>query len=282
MRKNIIAALALIVALSVMVMGCGGSTGEKKSDAKQDKVYRVGVCAGPYGPMFREGILPALEKKGYKVELVEFSDYVQPNTSLAEGEIDASLFQNQVFLENSNKNLGLDLKWVAEVPTAPINIYSNKYKSVDEIPDGGVIAIPNDNTNIHRSLKVLEQGHYIKLRDGLDTTQVNPQTDIAENPKHFQIKEVNAELLPSMLDSVDAAIINGNYAVGAGLNLADAIFFEKIPDRYYNTITVRKKDVDAPFTKDIVAAIHSDEFRKVIEDKSKQFYAFARPASYSD
>ena len=280
MKKTIVLALAIVLAAAgLLLAGCGG---QKAGEKTSDKTYKVGVCAGPYGPMFREAILPSLEKKGYKVQIVEFSDYVQPNTTLAEGEIDASLFQNQVFLENSNRNLGLDLKWVVEVPTAPNNVYSHKYKSMDELPDGAVIAIPNDNTNVLRDLRILEQGNFIKLRPDLDATRVIPEQDIIENPRHFQIKEANPELLPSMLDSVDAAIINGNYAIGAGMNLADGIFFEKLPDRYYNTITVRKEDVDAPFTKDIVAAIHSDAFRQVIEDKNRQFFAFVRPAGYND
>ena len=272
--------LGLLLAATLLLAGCGG--GGKSASKGTEKVYKVGVCAGPYGPMFDKAIRPTLEAKGYKIKLVEFSDYVQPNTSLAEGEIDASLFQNQVFLENSNKALGFDLKWVAEVPTAPINIYSAKYKKMEELPDGAVIAIPNDNTNILRSLRVLEQGNYITLKADIDAAKVTPEGDILENPHHYKIKAANAELLPGMLDSVDAAIINGNYAVGAGLNLADAIFFEKIPDRYYNTITVRKEDVDAQFTKDIISAIYSDAFRKVIEDKSNPFFAFARPAGYND
>ena len=126
--------LGLLLAATLLLAGCGG--GGKSASKGTEKVYKVGVCAGPYGPMFDKAIRPTLEAKGYKIKLVEFSDYVQPNTSLAEGEIDASLFQNQVFLENSNKALGFDLKWVAEVPTAPINIYSAKYKKMEELPDG--------------------------------------------------------------------------------------------------------------------------------------------------
>ncbi|MCR5598819.1 MAG: metal ABC transporter substrate-binding protein [Lachnospiraceae bacterium] len=271
MKKRILAALLLSVSSLVFLAGCG------KTDNK--KSINVGVCAGPYGDMFREAIQPVLEEKGYTVEVTVFSDYVQPDIALAEGEIDANMFQNPIYLGTFKEEHGLDLEWVVEIPTAQMNVYSNTYSSLDEIPDGGKFGIPNDNTNILRSLRVLEQDGYIKLDPDLDPAAVTLD-DILENPHGYEFTEVSAEVLPTVLDSVDAAIINGNYAIGAGLNLADAIYSENLPENYYNTITVRSEDVDAQFTKDIVSAIHSDSFRSVIEDESRQYYTFARPADY--
>lgn len=272
-RKGLVTLLlaASVAGSTVILTGCGKTGGGNS--------IKVGVCPGPYGDMFRDAITPVLEKKGYSVEIVEFSDYVQPDTALEDGEINANMFQNPIYLKTFNENHGTHLSWLVEIPTAGMGVYSNKYNSLADIPDGAEIAIPNDNTNILRSLRVLESAGYLTLDPELDATAVTLD-DIKDNPHGYNFTEVSAEVLTTVLDSVDAAVINGNYVLGAGLDLADAVYLETVPDNYYNTITVRTEDKDSKLAQDLIAAVHSDDFRNVIEDKDKFYWTFGRPDDY--
>lgn len=272
-NKIIAAALAAVIGAAVFT-GCGKSGDE-------NKLIRVGVCAGPYGDMFKEAIQPSLEEKGYTVEITEFSDYVQPNNALADNDIDVNMFQHSTYLKKFSEEHGLELSYLTEIPTAAMGVFSEKYKSLNEAADGAAAAIPNDDTNLSRALRVLAQTGIITIDPSIDPSKATVN-DISENPKNLTFTEVSAEILPSVLDSTDFAVINGNYAIGAGLDLADAVYNEQLAEGYFNVIAVRTADVDSQFAKDITEIVHSDAFRSVIEDESKQYTAFARPVGYND
>lgn len=272
-NKIIAAALAAVIGAAVFT-GCGKSGDE-------NKLIRVGVCAGPYGDMFKEAIQPSLEEKGYTVEITEFSDYVQPNNALADNDIDVNMFQHSTYLKKFSEEHGLELSYLTEIPTAAMGVFSEKYKSLDEAADGAAAAIPNDDTNLSRALRVLAQTGIITIDPSIDPSKATVN-DISENPKNLTFTEVSAEILPSVLDSTDFAVINGNYAIGAGLDLADAVYNEQLAEGYFNVIAVRTADVDSQFAKDITEIVHSDAFRSAIEDESKQYTAFARPVGYND
>ena len=272
-NKIIAAALAAVIGAAVFT-GCGKSGDE-------NKLIRVGVCAGPYGDMFKEAIQPSLEEKGYTVEITEFSDYVQPNNALADNDIDVNMFQHSTYLKKFSEEHGLELSYLTEIPTAAMGVFSEKYKSLDEAADGAAAAIPNDDTNLSRALRVLAQTGIITIDPSIDPSKATVN-DISENPKNLTFTEVSAEILPSVLDSTDFAVINGNYAIGAGLDLADAVYNEQLAEGYFNVIAVRTADVDSQFAKDITEIVHSDAFGSVIEDESRQYTAFARPAGYND
>ncbi|MBQ8010158.1 MAG: metal ABC transporter substrate-binding protein [Oscillospiraceae bacterium] len=252
--------------------GCGSETDEN--------TIRVGVCAGPYGDMFKEAIVPALEEQGYSIEITEFSDYVQPNNALAENEIDVNMFQHSTYLAQFSEEHSLELTYITEIPTAAMGVFSNKYAALEEAADGATVAIPNDDTNLARALQVLAQTGIITIDPDIDASEATVD-DISENPKNLQFTEVSAEILPSVLDSTDFAVINGNYALSAGLKLSDAVYNEQLADGYFNVIAVRTEDAESEFAKDIVEIVHSDEFRAVIEDENNQYSAFARPAAYN-
>jgi len=254
-----------------LLFGCG-----KK---EEKNAVKVGVSAGPYEDMFREAIEPTLTAKGYKVSYVQFSDYVQPNKALAAGEVNVNIFQHSVYLKNFSQEHGLDLVYITEIPTAGMGIFSNKVKSINEVPDGAKIAIPNDVTNLARAIRVLEQTGLIKIDPNVNPAQAT-QFTLSENPKNLAFIEIEAPQLPRSLESVDLAVINGNFAISAGLKLSSAIYNEVLKDGYVNVIAVRTEDKDAQFAKDIVATVHSDAFRKVIEDPSKQYVSFFRPKDY--
>lgn len=162
-----------------------------------------------------------------------------------------------------------------------MGVFSNKYKDLDDIADGGTVAIPNDDTNLSRAIRVLAQTGVVQIDPNIDAATATP-ADIVSNPKNLTFTEVNAEILPSVLDSTDIAVINGNYALSAGLKLTDAVYNEKLGDGYFNVIAVRSEDETSQFAKDIKAIVHSDDFRSVIEDKNNQYVAFGKPAGYKD
>lgn len=274
--KKFIALFITLLFGAGSIVACGSST-----DSSNSQTIRVGVCAGPYGDMFKEAIQPSLEAKGYKIQVLEFSDYVQPNTALAENEIDVNIFQHSTYLKKFTEEHSLDLSYITEIPTAAMGVFSNNYEKLSDAKDGATVAIPNDDTNLSRALRVLVQDGIITLNPDVDPSKASVN-DIKDNPKNLSFKQVNAEVLPSVLDSTDFAVINGNYALSAGLNLADAVYNEALADGYFNVVAVRTSDKESQFAKDIVSIIHSDDFRKVIEDENNQYSAFAKPAAYKE
>jgi len=239
----------------------------------QKKEIVFGATAGPYSDQIKQGIKPILEKQGYKVRIVEFNDYVQPNFALAEGSLDANAFQHVVYLENFAKKNNLALSELVKVPTAPIAIYSKKFKSLDEAPEGVSVAVPNDPTNQARALLVLQELGWIKLREGHDPLTVS-EKDVAENPKKVKIVPLEAAQLPRSLDDTGYSFVNGNFAIASGLKLTSALALENTTPAYQNLVAVRTADKDAPFVQDILAAYHSREF---LELTNKSFQGFVKP-----
>jgi len=236
--------------------------------AKKEIVF--GATAGPYSDQIKLGIKPILEKQGYTVKIVEFNDYVQPNFALAQGALDANAFQHIVYLKNFAAKNKLELSELVKVPTAPIAIYSKKYKSVDGAPDGVSVAVPNDPTNQARALVVLQELGWVKLRDGYDPLQVS-EKDVAANLKKIKLIPLEAAQLPRSLEDTDYSFVNGNFALASGLKLTEALALEKTTPTYQNLVAVRTADRDKPFVKDIAAAYASPEFLKVTEQSFAGF-----------
>lgn len=260
------AAAALVACLAVALLILPGCTSAGGSNAE---TIRVGVCAGPYQDMFEQAIEPSLTEQGYSVKYVEFSDYVQPNNALADGEIDLNLFQHATYLESFSKQHNLDLASIVEVPTAAMGVFLGKAGSLDQLPPNATVAIPNDDTNLSRALRVLQQAGLITLDASVDPAKAGVN-NIAENPRGLSFQQVNAEVLPTVLDSVDVAVINGNYAIGAGLEPETALASEdensEAADKYVNVVAVRAGDESSEKIKALVNALQSDEVKRFIED----------------
>lgn len=278
MKRKLVVLLSIVASLCAALFLLSGCSAPGADDANA-KSFKVGVVAGPYQDLFREAVEPSLRERGYSVSYVEFSDYVQPNNALVNGDILLNVFQHSTYLNSFAQQHGLDLVALAEIPTAAMGVFSNKVDSLDRLSEGATVAVPNDDTNLSRSLRVLQQAGLISLDSAADPAKATVG-DIASNPKNIVVKQVNAEILPTVLDSVDAAVVNGNYAIGAGLDLADAAYVEQLTEGYYNVIAVRGEDAAASFAQDIVAIVGSDVFRRAIEDPSRPFSAFSRPSGY--
>jgi len=245
----------------------GDNKEEGSNDNKELKKIVVGASITPHAEILEvaKGILAA---KGYELEIVEYSDYVQPNLALDYGDLDANYFQHQPYLDNFNKERGLDLVSVAKIHYEPFGLYPGKTKKLEDLKDGAQIAVPNDGTNEARALLLLEAQGLIKLAEGvgMDAT-IN---DIVENPKNLEIIEIEAAQLARSLQDVDMAVINGNYAIQAGLNVSrDAVAVEAqdslAAETYANIVAVRKGDENREEIKALVEALMSDEVRDFIE-----------------
>ncbi|PLC53055.1 metal ABC transporter substrate-binding protein [Pollutimonas nitritireducens] len=233
----------------------------------QDKTYKIGVTAGPHAQIldFVKGLAA---KDGLKIEVVEFSDYVQPNAALAAGDLDANSFQHEPYLDAQIKDRGYKLVNVGSTITFPMGIYSKKVKTLGELKNGARVGVPNDPTNGGRALLVLQSQGLLKLKAdaGLKATPL----DIIENPKKLDIIELDAAQLPRSLSDLDAAAVNGNYAASAGLNpVTDAIAMENAKGPYANIIAVRSEDKDQAWVAKLVKAYHSPETKEFVTSTFK-------------
>jgi D-methionine transport system substrate-binding protein len=204
-------------------------------------------------------------KAGLKLTVKEFTDYVQPNLATQEGEVGANFFQHQPYLDDFNKSKGTDLVPVVGVHLEPLGLYSNKAKTVDQLKDGATVALPNDATNEGRALKLLADNNLITLKDGVGAKAT--EKDVASNPKHLKFKPLEAAQLPRTLADVDAAVINGNYALQAKLTPSkDALVLEKTQGNpYVNILVVKKGHENDPAVKKLATLLTSDEVKKYIE-----------------
>ncbi len=226
------------------------------------ETIKVGVTPGPHAQIL-EAVKPIAAKQGLDIQIVEFSDYVVPNEALNSGELQANSFQHQPYLDNQVADRGYKLVSVGQTVNFPIGIYSKKYKSLDDLPAGASVGIPNDPTNGGRVLLLLRDKGYIKLRDGVG---FKPSVaDITENPKKLKIVEIDAAQLPRSLPDLDAAGINTNYAKEAGLDpVKDPILREDPKGPYVNVIAVRVADKDKPYVKILVESYRSPEVKEFI------------------
>ncbi|MDD6794517.1 MAG: MetQ/NlpA family ABC transporter substrate-binding protein [Clostridiaceae bacterium] len=265
MKKKRILATILTGVLAIGLLGCGSNS----SGSKDDKTITIGVSPVPHKDIVEQAV-PLLEEKGYKVNIKEFDDYELPNTAVQEGEIDANYFQHIAYLNTTNDEKGYDLAYTAEIHIEPMALYSKSVKDLKEIKDGDTIAIPNDASNEARSLRLLQSAGLIKVKDGeLITIQ-----DITENNKNLKFKELEAAQLPRTLDEVNAAVINGNYALQSKLDATkDGLYSEDINDpslkNMRNVLAVKKGNEDLQKIKDLTEALTSDKVKQYIKDTYK-------------
>ena len=233
--------------------------------ALANDAVKIGVTPGAHEEVMEE-VVKVAATKGLDIELVSFSDYVIPNQALDDGDLDANSFQHVPYLDNQIKDRGYELSVVGYNILTPMGIYSNKIKSLDELPEGAEVGIPNDPTNGGRALLVLQSHGLIKVDPAVGLV-VSP-LDIIENPKNISFIELDAAQLPRSLDDLDASAINTNYALEAGLNpIKDSIAIEGNDSPYANVIVTQTSRKDEPWVKTLVEAYHDDTVRKFIETK---------------
>lgn len=272
MKKWLFFVLTIVTA--VVLVACGDDSDNTTTGDTESKDIKLGATAGPYSDMLKKAIIPQLEDKGYKVDLVEFSDYVQPNIALNGGDIDANLFQHTIYLENFEQQNDMDLEALIIVPTAPMGFFSNTLSSVDDIKEGATVAIPNDPSNAARSLSTLAKKGLIEISPDVEELKAS-EKDIVDNKLNLVFHPVEAASLPRQIDSVDISAVPGNFALAAGLDLLEALFLEDMPDQYRNVVAVKAENKDSQLAKDLIEIVESEKFEQTID---ADFQGFGKPA----
>ncbi len=253
MRKTLAVIAVLVLAGALLFAG-----GKKDNS----KVLKVGATPEPHASMLNL-IVDDMAKAGYTLEVVEFTDYVTPNRALEDGQIDANFFQHIPYLNSQNEEHGYHLVNAGGIHIEPIALYSKKVSSLSELADGASIAIPNDPTNEGRALLLLQSAGLIKLDAAAGITAT--PLDITENKKNLKFNEVEAASLPRVLEDVDAAVINGNYAIPAGLSATkDGLVVEGADSPYVNIVTVKAGKENDPAIKALVDALKSDKIKDYV------------------
>ena len=266
-RRAALAAVAVSAAALFTFAGPAPSFAE-------DKSIKVGIMAGEDEDVWRV-VTSEAAKKGLKIETVIFNDYTQPNEALERGEIDANAFQHQPYLDNQVKQHGYHITPVGYTGVWPIGLYTKKYKSVAEIPDGAVIGVPNDPSNEGRALRVLQNEGLIKLSE--DAGILATVADVTENPKKIEIKELDAGIVGRSIDDLDAGVVNTDWALKSGLSPENRIAQEPVADNpYRNFIAVKEDNKDADWVKTLVSSYQNDtvkaEFDKVYKGTGLSAY----------
>lgn len=261
MKKKLLSRLLPLLLVILLLAGCA-------KGGKDDKIIKIAASPSPHAEILAicEEIL---KEKGYTLEVIEFSDYIQPNIVVDSGEMDANYFQHKPYLDQFNKDNNTNLSSVAIIHYEPFGVYAGKKNSLESLTEKSKVAVPNDVTNEARALLLLEAQGLIKLKEniGLGATK----NDIVENPKKLDIVELEAAQIPRSLQDVDVAVINGNYAIEAGLNVGtDALAIEDkssiAATTYANIIAVKAGNENKDSIKALIDALKSDKVKKYIED----------------
>ena len=278
MKKILALALSAVLCIGLLA-GCGAESGTPSAQPTADasaapsgsgelETLTVGATSTPHGEIL-EAVRGELADLGYDLDVVIFNDYVQPNTALADGDLDANYFQHEPYLIQFNAERGTDLVSAGAIHYEPMGIYPGSKTSLDELAEGDAIAIPNDGSNETRALLLLQDLGYITLTDGVDASSNATIQDIVDNPMNLKITEMNAENIPHILPDVAFGIINGNYALQAGLTGNDALASEDADSdaaqTYANIVACRPEDKDSAKIQALLTALTSDTCREFIE-----------------
>lgn len=265
MKKGLlkVVSLGLAAVLSCgLLVGCGGNA----SAGADDKTIKIGASPSPHAEILAQ-VEEAVAAQGYTLEVIEYNDYVIPNTAVDQGELDANFFQHKPYLDDFNANNGTDIVSVAAIHFEPLGIYSASVTEVSEIGEGALIGVPNDATNEARALLLLEANGLITLKEGAGVSATI--NDIESNPLNLEIKEIEAAQLPLSLLDLDAAVINGNYAISGGLKVSDAIALEEstsiAADTYANIVAVKAGNEDSEKVQVLINALKSEAVKAYIE-----------------
>ena len=245
------------------------------------KCLKVGVVPGPYGDMFMEAIMLPLKEMGYTASLVYYDDFINPNIALAQKEIDLNIFQHYAYLNSFKFENDLALSAISEIPTISMGIYSNRFSSVNQLRAGITVSIPDDSTNLARALRVLESADIISLNPFIDKSKATI-SDITSNPHNIRLVLVEAHNLVEALKLYDVSVINGNFAISNGLKPSEALYNEILAENYINVIAVRTEDLSSQFVRDIIEALHSEEYKQVIINPDGKYADFQYPRSFTD
>ncbi|ADU27257.1 MetQ/NlpA family ABC transporter substrate-binding protein [Ethanoligenens harbinense] len=266
-KRNMLVAVFLLMAATLVFSGCSSSTAQKTTSEK--KTLTISFNPGPYEDEFKNGVAPYLKSKGYTIHYKTFTDGIQPDMAVSQGEIDANVFQHTIYLNAINQKEGINLVGIVHVPTPPMGLYSKKHKSLTEVSDGAQVVVPSDPTNLLRAITILQKVGWITIKNNIDPLKAS-LSDVTANLKNIKIVTVDSAQAVQALNDADYVCIQGNYAIANKIKLTTALKLEEMTDPYANVVAVDSKNKNSQFANDIVAGYKSEAFQKYI--KSNNIY----------
>ncbi len=265
MRKKWMTIFLIGIVMITGLIGCGKAKEEQVDGNKKTITY--GKAAGPYTILFEDAVMPILEKEGYEFKCVEFSDLLQSDMALNEGEIDMNVEQHMAYMKNFNKEQNGNLVAVTPIPTVPAGLFSSTHKALEEITENAKIAVPNDASNTSRAYAILQKAGWIKLDSNVDISAVT-QDDIIENPYNLQFTEMDSANIPRSLDEFDYAVIPGSVVYSAGMDADSVLLQEDVAEHLLLQVVINEKEKDSDWAKAVVNAYRSEEFKKYMEENN--------------
>ncbi|OAA86018.1 MetQ/NlpA family ABC transporter substrate-binding protein [Clostridium ljungdahlii] len=265
--KTTIASL-LIITSAIGLSACGSKNSSNSSEKKEIK---LGVSPGPYNDLFNAGVKPILEKEGYKVTLVNFSELLPSEVALTEGSVDFNVAQHNAYVKAYNKEKKANLVSIIKIPTVRAGIFSNKHKSLNEVKQGDKVFIPKDPSNAARAYALLEKSGWIKIKPGVVKTLAT-QKDIIENKNNIKIIEMDSSQIPRSMNEADYAVLPGAIEYMAKIDASKSLLSETLSDDLYITVAVDGKNKNAKWAQDIVKAYKSQDFKNYIKTHNSKGY----------
>lgn len=265
--------VGIVLGLAAVITACGKNESAKVNDKKETKIIRIGTSPGPYSELFLEAVKPNLEKEGYQIEQIEFTELIQADVALTEGAIDLNVDQHTAYLNNFNENKGTHLVGITPIPTVPAGLFPGKRTSLNEVQEGDKIGIPDDASNTARAFNLLQKAGWIKLKEGIDPVKATKE-DIVNNPKNLDLIQMSSAQLPRSLADLDFAVIPGSIVYSAKLDPKDSLLSEDVLEDYELVATVDEKNAESDWAKAVVNAYHSDEFKKYLKEHNQGNYWF--------
>lgn len=272
--KKIILFFGMLVVLFLVACGNEEAGGEDKKDLV------IGFGVGTYEEQFRKGILPILEDQGYNVDIKVFSQNMQVNPAMAEGSIDASVFQSTAYMEGINEELDVEMVRLAFSPGAPQSLRSVNHDSLDAVKDGSTVALPNDPVNQERAARILEDLGWVTVADDAGTTDFN-LSSVSPAAYDLDLKVLDPAQILVSLEDVDFGVVNGNYIANAGMKISDALKVENTPEEHRIIVSILAEDLDTQWAKDLKAAYESPEFEEFILSEEK-YDGFILPEAWEN
>ena len=254
-----------------IITACSDETNHAGDSTNNKTTLKIGTSPGDFGDLVRDYLGPQLEKSGYKVTLSEITDIVIPNVSVEEGSLDLNIFQHKPYLDEFNRNQKGHLIPLVQVPTAPYGIYTGKLQSLADVKNGATIGIPSNVTNFSRGLLILENIGWITLRADIEDRFQIGKNDIIDNPHNLELKEIEAAQVVRVRPDLDYAIINGNFALDAGIHFREALATEPSKD-FINWVVIHEKNRNTPWAQTVIEILESEDFKN---------YAATRFANYN-